>query len=89
MIVDETNAGLYRCCGPVGCGEVAPVQLDDPRPQGARFCLGTECMAWQVRAVLYTTPDGSLSTRNTLDNSWPETRLGCCGHAPDQGDSES
>ena len=41
-VMTETEARGVRCCGPLGCGHAV---TDDPH--GARFYIGSACMAWR------------------------------------------
>lgn len=91
MMINEEHAGIYRCCGPTGCGERAdpdPDAVDDVREPGRRYCIGSDCMAWQERERYFITPSGEMSSKSDLAGTWPEIRLGCCGLAPDHGGGE-
>lgn len=42
MITTEEKAAGKRCCGPEGCGRTVRDRVDD-----ARYCIGSQCMAWR------------------------------------------
>lgn len=41
----EDEAHQTKCCGPEGCGRF------NEQPYGARWCVGSGCMAWRWRKV--------------------------------------
>lgn len=44
----EQEARQTRCCGPEGCGKIAPQAEGGPwPPMWPRFCIASECMAWR------------------------------------------
>lgn len=58
----ENRAAKARCCGPSDCGQVDK--------GGARFCIGSRCMAWQWGADGYQFHDG-LALSETVENKLP------------------
>ncbi len=66
----ETEAKKTRCCGALPCGEWRS-------KEGARFCIGRECMAWRW----LVSPELAEFDRRTNPNN-PATELhGFCGLA--------
>lgn len=55
MIVKETTAHDYLCCGPEGCGILVPASGDAIIPGHVsvrRVCAGAKCMGWIEHLVV-------------------------------------
>lgn len=76
LVTDEAARGKH-CCGPDGCGE--PRQdivetygdLKMVAPRGPRFCVGSDCMAWEWGETEYEeAPCGTQEDSKPEGEGW-------------------